>query len=155
MSLECDLICNQLNIENVNVTQLSKQNFRKIVTQACHRLNEKWLRARANGKRKCSRILTEDYGKKQYISSKKIDNVRNIFRSKTFMQPFAGNYLHYNKYADSDWKCACVQEIENEDHLLSGDCPVYGDLLPEGFDVTNNQDLVKLFSSILERRDKN
>ena len=60
----------KLMIVDCNITQLSKSKYREYVTQACHTLNEKWLRDKATGI-KCARIASEGYGRK-YTSKKRI-----------------------------------------------------------------------------------
>ena len=41
-----------------------------------------------------ARILTETYGRKDYIQKKNIHNVRQQFQARFGLQPFAGNYFH-------------------------------------------------------------
>ena len=69
------------------------------------------------------------------------------------MQPFAGNYINYNKYEKTNWLCTCMERVESEDHLISGSCVVFGDLVPKGSDMRKSENLVILFNAILERRD--
>ena len=59
------MICQSLNIEDCNETNLYKPNYLKLVTAAIHLENERRLRLLAHGK--CERIIGEDYGKKEYI----------------------------------------------------------------------------------------
>ena len=50
--------------------------------------------------------------------------------------------------------CRCKEAREEESHLLSGQCKVFGDLA-EGFsDFSNDESLVQLFSAVLDRRDQ-
>ena len=69
-------------------------------------------------------------------------------------EPFAQNYTHNHMYKKTNWLCACMERKESEDHLLSGNCAVYGDLIDEKFCADNDEELVSLFKSILDRRDK-
>ena len=57
-------------------------------------------------------------------------------------------------YEKTNWLCACMERKESEDHLLSGNCAVYRDLIDEKFCADNDEELVSLFKSILNRRDK-
>ena len=69
------------------------------------------------------------------------------------MQPFAGNYSKDKRFMKSNWLCKCGQEREEENHLISGSCDVYGDIRNNYGHLDNDEDLVKFFSEVLERRD--
>ena len=103
---------------------------------------------------KCARIINETYGKKDYVKKKNIHNVRQQFRARFGLQPFAGNYSHDRRFAGSQWLCKCQEEREEEAHLLSGQCKVYGDLTLQYDNLTNDENLVKFFSDVLARRDE-
>ena len=152
LAQETKIICEQLGIEDCNSTKLNKADYRKLVTAACHSLNEEWIRKEASEK-KCQRIKDEEYGKKEYMSSKTISETRNWFRSRYFLQPFAGNYTHSRKYANSDWLCKCKEDKENESHLTSGSCKVYGDLTSQFGDLKEDCNLVEFLNAVLDRRD--
>ena len=81
------------------------------------------------------------------------NKARLYFKSRVCMLPFARNYLNYKKYQKSNWLCQCSLSKEEESHLLSGQCPVYGDLC-EGRDLTKDEDLVDLFTEIIVRRER-
>ena len=99
------------------------------------------------------RIQEEAYGKKEYLSTKTIPEARNWFRSRYFLQPFAGNYAHNRKYAKSDWLCRCKEDKEEESHITSGSCKVYGDLTSQFGDLKEDSNLVDFFNAVLDRRD--
>ena len=116
-------------------------------------MNEARLRNMSENKKKCDRIMEDKYGKKDYILNQSINKARLYFKSRVSMLPFAGNYPNYLKYQKSNWLCQCTLSKEEESHLLSGQCPVYGDLC-EGRDLTKDEDLVGLFTEILGRRER-
>ena len=60
----------------------------KTVTNALHQKNEQMLRLLAQGK--CERINSEEYGKKDYISTKDIASVRQQYWTRFGLQNFAG-----------------------------------------------------------------
>ena len=74
---------------------------------------------------KCERINSEEYGKKEYISSKDILSVRQHYRTRFGLQNFAGNYSHDNRFAKTSWLCRCLESREKESHLTSGKCLVF------------------------------
>ena len=105
-------ICEQLSIEDVHTTKLSKKVYRKLITRACHKVNENRLRNKIQGKQKCDRIEKEKYGKKEYIKSKNIYDARQMYRTRFGMQPFAGNYSHDRRFARTEWLCQCREACE-------------------------------------------
>ena len=69
------------------------------------------------------------------------------------MQPFAGNYSHDTRFAGSSWLCLCSESQEEESHLLTDQCKVYGDLTLKYGDLTDVNNLVQFCSDVLARRD--
>ena len=65
-----------------------------------------------------------------------------------------GNYLHSKKYAATNYLCRCNKAREDESHLTSGDCKVFGDLLDKFGDLSNYENLIKFFGEVLSRRDE-
>lgn len=151
LALETKLICQKLNIEDCNETLLDKTKYSQIVIRALHSKNEQMLRLLDNGK--CERINSEEYGKKDYISSKDIQSVRQHYRTRFGLQNFAGNYSNDNRFAKTSWLCRCLESRENEPHLISGKCKVFGDLNERYGDLTNDENLVMFFQEVLARRD--
>ena len=141
-----------MNIQNCNTTDLNKSLYKKNVFEACHTQNEKYLRSHAKGK--CERLAHEEYGKKQYILNKNISSVRQQFRTRFGLLFFAGNYSHNRRFKKSDWLCKCEMSREDEAHLMSGQCTMYGDLTKKYSDLTNDDNLVSLFTEILARREE-
>ena len=152
LAIETENICQQLCIEDCNTTTLNKLAYKKILTKALHRKNEEMLRTFAQGK--CERIGREEYGRKDYIDKKNIYHIRQQYRSRFGLQPFSGNYPNDKRYSMTGGLCRCKEAREEESHLLSGQCKVFGDLA-EGFsDFSNDESLVQLFSAVLDRRDQ-
>ena len=145
-------ICEKLSIEDCNITQISKANYIKILNQALHDKNEKNLRILATGK--CERFTSEQYGKKEYMSKKNIFEVRTQYRSRFGLLAFAGNYQHDKRFAQSNWLCRCGEAREDESHLRSGKCKVYGDIVERFSDLSQDESLVQFFAAVLERRDQ-
>ena len=154
LALETKNICEQLEIESVHTTGLEGKVYRKVVTEACHKLNERRLRNKAEGQTKSKRVLSEIYIRKEYLAKKKIENVRIQFRARYGMLPFAGNYGHDRKFAHSEWLCSCREQREEESHLMEGSCTVYGDIRGKYGDLEDDDDLVDFFNEILARREE-
>ena len=82
-----------------------------------------------------------------------IANVRIQFRTRFGLTQFAGNYSKDNSFSKSNWLCKCLEYREEENHLTSGLCKVYGDIAQKYTDLTEDENLIGLFSEVLERRD--
>ena len=98
--------------------------------------------------------MNEPYEKKEYLSNKNISNVRELYRTRYGLLPFAGNYSHSKKYAETNYLCRCNEAREEESHLTSGDCKVFGDLLEKFGDLLNDENFIKFFGEVLLRRDE-
>jgi Ran GTPase-activating protein (RanGAP) involved in mRNA processing and transport len=101
---------------------------------------------------KCDKIMKDKYGKKMYMEQKLISEVRQIFRTRTGLMPFAGNYNHDQRFARTQWMCRCQQAKEDESHIVAG-CPVYDDIREKYGDLKEDNELVNYFNDILERRE--
>ena len=152
LAMETANICFELGIEDCNTTHLSKEAYSKILIAALHKKNEENLRFLAVGK--CERISREEYGRKEYIDKKSIFDIRQQYRSRFGLTDFAGNYRNDKRYLKTGGLCRCEESREEESHLLSGRCKVFGDLT-EGFsDLTDDNELVEFFAAVLSRRDQ-
>ena len=67
------------------------------------------------------------------------------------MDAFAGNYSHDRRYAKTNWLFLCLNFREEEIHLKSGECTVYGDLTHKYIDLSSDDNLADLFREILAR----
>jgi hypothetical protein len=152
LAKETHLICKELGIEDANVTSMKKMEFKKAIDQACKAEQRRRLLKQAEGRVKCKKITTESFGKKEYISNIKLKDVRQRFMTRFGLQPFAGNFSHDKRFAKSQWLCRCREAREEEGHLLSGSCRVYGDIRASYGDLREDGDLVDFFREILERR---
>ena len=154
LAKETETICSELGIQSVHTTNLSAKEYRGIIVKACHLTNEVRLKKDAEGKDKCERIFREPYGRKEYVKNKQILNVRQAFKTRHGLQPFAGNFSHDMRFAKTDWLCRCKNAKEDENHLLSGNCELYGSMRDKYGDLREDENLVKFFTAVLEMRDK-
>ena len=49
--------------------------------------------------------------------------------------------------------CQCLRTVEEKDHIVSGQCEVYGDLRSQFGDLQEDKNLVQYFQAVLDRRD--
>ena len=108
----------------------------------------------AEGKVKCEKIFKESYGRKDYIGNSLIKNVRDIYRTRFGMHPFAGNYTKDRRFARMDWLCRCQKSKEEESHLISGNCEIYGEIRAKYDHLNDDLDLVNFFNEVLAKREE-
>ena len=90
---------------------------------------------------------------KKYLKDTNIEDTREWFKTRFGLQPFAGNFSHDRRYAKSNWLCRCKSVREEESHITSGSCEVYGDLTDQFGDLSEDQNLVDFFRAVLDRRE--
>ena len=129
-----DSICYSLNLSAyfiiicLTAIQLTWiKHLHKFGCQACHVLNEARI-LQAASDIKCSRIKEEQYGRKSSILTQTVKQCRDWFRTRFGLTYFAANYSHSKKYFKTNWMCRCGSDREEESHIVSGNCEVYGDL---------------------------
>ena len=154
LAQETEDICIKLGIESVHTTRLDPKNFRKVVTQALHKENEKRLLKAAENKTKCKKMLTEKYGRKEYLAEKSISETRKLYKTRFQMMNFAGNFKNDKKFAKTGWLCFCQKSREEESHILDGSCDIYGEIRKKYGDIDKEEDLVLFFSEVLEARER-
>ena len=112
------------------------------------------IKKESEEKIKCERIFEEDYGRKSYIKNNQIEKVRDQYKARFGMFPFAGNYSHDKQYASTEWMCRCKREKEEESHLLSGNCEIYGEIRRNYGDLSDDDALVNFFNEVLALRER-
>ena len=152
LAQECENICTHLKIEDVNTTEIDKNEFRKYVTKACHEENERRLREEMRTKDKCSRVREERYGRKDYFYLKTPNQTREMYATRLSMLPWAGNYGHDRRFARTEWLCRCGESVEHEQHLVTS-CPMYQDLRDKYDDMDDDSNLAAFFREALTRRE--
>ena len=154
LSKETKEICKTLNIEDVNETTQNAKEYRGMVTLALQVKDKTIIEDLAREKEKCTKIMKECYGKKDYFSNKKIKDVREMFQTRTGMLPFAGNYSNDKRFSRTSWQCRCNTAKEDEKHILDG-CPLYQDILEKYESLLDrDEELKEFFQDILKRRDE-
>ena len=79
LAQEVHQICLELGVESAHTTKMSKKVYRSKLTSACHTKNEELIKNDCLGKVKCERILTEDYGRKDYVDNELVSHVRDTY----------------------------------------------------------------------------
>ena len=70
------------------------------------------------------------------------------------MNPFAGNFANDKRFARNGALCRCQLAAEEESHLLSGNCPIFGSIREKYEDLNDDENLVKFFNEVLSMRDE-
>ena len=150
---ETKKICKELGVEDVNATNMSKKEFRKVFKHACEVKDEESLRKLAKNSKKCERILEGSFGKKEYFLNQSIHKARKYFATRVGMTRFAGNFSNDIKFKRTKWMCLCLMEREVESHLTSSTCPVYADIREKYGDLSSDEELGNYFGEVLARRE--
>ena len=153
LALEVEEICSKLAIQRITSCRMEGKEFRKVVSKACHAENEKRLRSQSENIKKCNKIKDEAYGKQTYITKEKLHIARKIFKARFAMTEFAGNYKNSFKFKETNGLCFCKEQNENETHLLTGQCKVYGDLKSKT-NICDDKSLMLFFQDVLQRREE-
>ena len=157
LAMETAEICRQLGIpdcNDANIWATGTKIYRNMIIERCKELDKDTLQKEMAGKTKCERILMDGYGKKKYLTDNILSKMRSIFKTRVKLLPFGGNFKNDKRFAKTKWRCLCKEEIEEESHLLSGKCTVYGDLRSMVVDVRDDHQLATFFAAILERREQ-
>ena len=72
-----------------------------------------------------------------------------MYKTRFGMTSFAGNFAKDKRFARSEWLCKCGEAREEESHLISGNCEVYGEIRSKYSDLNNDQQLVDFFNEVL------
>ena len=151
---EADSICKELGVESVHRTSKSKVTYRQLILSAAHLKNQEIIKELSQGKSKCERIFRENYGKRDYVKLEQISRVRETYKARFGMNPFAGNFNSDRRFAKTEGLCRCQIVAEEESHLLSGNCQVFGTIREKYGDLHDDESLVSFFNEVLSRRDE-
>ena len=77
-----------------------------------------------------------------------------MYKTRYGMMAFAGNFAKDKRFAWSDWLCKCGEAREEESHLISGTCQVYGEIRHKYSNLNDDKQLVDFFNEVLSRRDE-
>ena len=154
LSKEVEELCEKLELENVNDTEMTKKAYSKEVDDACNAMEDKLMKTETSEMKKMKRIRNEKWGLKEYVKCGSLYSVRSTWEVRSYMLHVAGNYSHFQKYAGTGWLCrACnLQVREDQDHL--GRCKGYADLFVDK-DLDNDEHLVAFFKMVMKRREEN
>ena len=92
----------------------------------------------------------EEYGRKDYLSNLRLDEVRTLFRKRTMMMDFKDNFRNRKDYSYDLWLCdSCETAIESHSHVLW--CRAYRELR-ENKDLSSNKDLAEYMGKVMRIR---
>ena len=94
-------------------------------------------------KTKCSKILTEGYGRKEYSVRLTPHEVREYFATRVNMIAIACNFSKDNRFRRTGWLCLCGEKEEQE-HILKH-CQKYEDIRMKYNEFEDDDCLVSFF----------
>ena len=154
---EVATISEQLEIQNVNLlkeNKISITTWKNIVRKAVWKHNELWLKDKiANNYEKLQDLRNDNFGRKDYLASKSIDNCRMMMRIRSKMVNVKENFKNMYKNRRNGINCESCnnQEVESQSHVLV--CLAY-DKLRNGLDLTKQNDLIIYYREVLAYRDR-
>ena len=83
-----------------------------------------------------------------------MQDVQDQYCARFCLPRLAGNYSKDKSFPRSNWLCKCLESREDESHILSRQCKVYGDIPLKYPDLSDDENLVCVFREVLERRDQ-
>ena len=113
LAREVQGICEELGLNDVNKTNYSKAELRRIVGQACKSKDREDMEKEMVGKSKVEDLVAEGFETKEYLKAKPINQVREIFRIRTSMTK--GFKANFSNQHNGDTKCeGCGSVKDNE-----------------------------------------
>ena len=80
--------------------------------------------------------------------------MRETYKARFGTNPFAANYSNDKRFAKTEGLCRCKRSPEEEAHLLSGNCQVFGSIREKYGDLKDDESLVNFFNEVLQMRDE-
>ena len=147
LAREVKLICEEINIPDVNCHDLEKSHIRRAIEEhhKCEIIEEMKKREKKLG----DLVENETARVKDYMMLNNIADSRTMFRIRTKMLELKANMK--NMYGEGNMACdACsTGTIESQGHVL--DCPGYAELR-DGLDLSKMKDLVTYFREVMVQR---
>ena len=88
---------------------------------------------------------------KEYVKKGTLFSARKTWEVRSHMLDVAGNFPAHKKYESSNWMCQACGGVVREDQEHLTQCKGYEDLRG-GTDLENQEELVKFFSKVMDRR---
>eukprot|EP00092_Neocalanus_flemingeri_P071336 GFUD01087667.1.p1 GENE.GFUD01087667.1~~GFUD01087667.1.p1 ORF type:complete len:113 (-),score=21.46 GFUD01087667.1:430-768(-) len=105
-----------------------------------------------NDYKKLDDIKSDNFGRKDYLFHKSIENSRLMIRIRSKMVQVKDNFRNMYKNKKNGLNCdSCKSHTETQTHLLL--CPAY-DKLRVGLTLTDQDDLIKYYREVMMYRDK-
>ena len=76
-----------------------------------------------------------------------------MFKTRFGMLDFAGNYRNSSKFKSSEGLSRCRKQKEQELHILSGSCEIYG-YIRQKHKISDDESLMNFFLEVLQRREE-
>ena len=152
LAKEVSEICTKLGMEDANLSEMTENAFKKEIQLKCEERDECDLKRSMESLQKMEKVKMEDCRRKEYMSRKPIQEVRELFAERLYLLPFGGNFSKDKRFLPEDWKCVgCIEEVpEQQDHVATS-CPGYSDIR-EKYDLMTDDGLIHFYREVLERR---
>ena len=140
-------ICQELSIDGIFDSNITKNQFKLKVKEACQKANDAELLSIIAGYKKMSAIRDELRKGNSYFYSETLQNVRILFRFRVELYESKMNFK--NKYRGNYLCDSCESESDVSTHVLY--CPAYS-ALRENKSLNNDRHLAEYLHKVLEIR---
>ena len=151
---EVKLLCEEMRIESPWETDKGRQEYNRLVKEACRREDEDCMREDMAKLKKMETMLQDGLDMKEYVKNGTLYSARRTWQVRSCMLDLAANFPNHSKYKESMGRCkACdLQVREDQGHVTQ--CVGYQDLRID-LDLEQEPELVNFFSKVMERRQRN
>ena len=139
LTVQAVRICEELGVNGLFDTSVSKSQFKILVRKMCKLKNEEQLKVQISTYKKMAALRDEIQKGNDYFYSESLNSARILFRYRVELFEAKSNFK--NKYQRDNMLCdSCESEICDNTHVLF--CPSYSQLR-EGKCLNNNQHLAE------------
>ena len=153
LAREVDKLVEMLRIEDLKTAQCGKKAYNEVVKTACKWRDEAMMKEEMEPmkEKKMRTMFYQNLGLKDYVKRGTLFSTRKTWEVRSHMLDVAGNYPGHRKYEPSNWMCQACGGVVREDQEHLTQCKGYEDLRGDT-DLENQEELVKFFSRVMDRR---
>ena len=150
---EVDELVQMLKIEDPKTAQCGRNAYNKIVKTACKWRDEALMKEQMEPmkEKKMRTMFYQNLDLKEYVKKGTLFSARKTWEVRSHMLDVAGNFPGHRKYESSNWMCQACGGVVREDQEHLTQCEGYKDLRGDA-DLENQEELVKFFSRVMDRR---
>ena len=139
-----------LGITGVFDPEVSKDQYKKTVKEACIKSNDEDLKIRISEYKKMGAFRDEIEKGNKYFFSESLENVRTLFKFRVDLFPAKRNFKENKEFKKENYMCdSCMTTSDENLHVLN--CISYKSLR-NGLDINNDSHLAWYLQKVIEIR---